>query len=310
VADKETKNEPAATNKIGRFRILAGLLLLAILVALVEPTGYVRGILRGETFFASCPASYWANGLQSADVTRESKAVMKLSGGGAEAVDVLVELLGHQDAMVRWKAAEILGKIGPTARSATARLLKTLQDEDPHLQQVAASALARIDGPAEQVVPALIQLCKSAPSVEVTRALSQYGSEAAKSLNVLIGVMENESLPTEVRWNAIRTIGKIRAAAAPAIGKLVARLKDKEATIREHAAEALGDIGPLSEKAVDDLVAVLNDPETRVRRDAVRSLGQIGGAAKTKLPAIKKLIKDKQEIVRKAAKDAIKALSK
>ena len=312
MADKESTSEQAEAGAStgGRWLQLLGLLILiGVGVTLVEPTGVIRGTIRGEQFFAGRPTSVWIGRLQSSDPATQSNASKDLADGGKEAVAVVRAMLGERDAAIRGQAIQILGKIGADARDAGDGILQALQDGDSHVRRVAALALPKVDVAADVAVPGLTALCQKDPSVEVSRALSKYGPKASSALDPLMAIMEDESLPTDVRWNAIRTIGKIRAPAAPAIDRLIALLKHKEDTIREHAAEALGDIGPLSERSVDHLVALLTDSHTRVRRDAVRSLGQIGGRAKTKLAEIKKLTKDKKELVRKAAKDAIKALT-
>ena len=158
-------------------------------------------------------------------------------------------------------------------------------------------------------VPPLVDVLRQDPSVTIARALSEYGPDAQSSIPDLIALLTNEELDTELRWNAARTLGKIREPAVAALDVLVASLDDKEATIREHSAEALGDIGPPAAETVPALIAVLDDPATRVRRDAARSLGQIGPAARPAVESLKKLLKDPEEIVRDAAQTAIKTLA-
>jgi HEAT repeat protein len=214
-----------------------------------------------------------------------------------------------ESAEICWTAAELLGQIGPAASDATPTLIAALHDDDPHVRAVAAANLPAIDAPAHQAVPELLAMAKREPTVVVLRALSEYGEAAQDAISALVDILEDRQLPTEVRWNAARTLGKIRAPAVVAVGALVDHLQDEAATIREHSAEALGDIGPPAADAVAALVSVLDDPATRVRRDAARSLGQIGPAAAGSVPPLKKLLKDPEQIVRDAARVALQTLA-
>jgi HEAT repeat protein len=296
---------------------IVGLFILGMLavVCWFEPTGVVRGWLRGEAKYQGRPTNYWRRGLQSDDPVVKSGRREELVQGGADAVPVLLELLDApaegdwQAAEVRWQAAEILGQIGEEAQASSDQLLAALQDPDLHVRLVAATSLPQVNASADRAVPALQELLKRDVSESVLRALSVYGPDAGPALDDLVRILADQTIETELRWNAARTLGKLREAGAEAIPTLVKHLDDSEPTIREHCAEALGDIGPLAVETVPDLVAVLDDPAVRVRRDAVRSLGQIGAPADKVLPAIEPLLNDPEEIVRDAARTAWRAIA-
>jgi hypothetical protein len=59
--------------------ILLAIIGAAILVILLEPTGVVRGYVRGEPFFDGRPASTWVNRLRSGNPKVESEARRTLS---------------------------------------------------------------------------------------------------------------------------------------------------------------------------------------------------------------------------------------
>ncbi len=293
---------------------LAVLVVLGGLFALLQPSQAILGTIRGETFFQGRPASAWAKQLRSADPVSVEEARAAFTSGGAEGVEVLVTLLKHQpgsdweSAEIRWQVCELLASIGPAAKPAAADLIAACSDGDPHVRNVAAAALPKVDAASEAAVPVLVKMLENDKTVNVLRALSEYGSDAAPALEPLVEILKDQDLATEVRWNAARTLGKLRAAGVSAEAVLVEHLKDKEATVREHSAEALGDIGPGAKNSVSALVAVLADPATRVRRDAVRSLGQIGTVSEEALPEIRKLLKDPEKIVQDAAKTALEIL--
>jgi HEAT repeat protein len=253
--------------------------------------------------------------LLSDDPVVQAEARERLTAGGAEAVPVLLELLQDQSAgdwqaaEARWQAAELLGQIGPEAESASDALLAALQDPDLHVRLVAATSLPQVNTPADRAVPALQALLRDDVSESVLRALSVYGAEAEPVLDDLVEILADQGQDTELRWNAARTLGKMRDAGAKAIPVIVEHLKDSAPTVREHCAEALGDIGPAAIETVAELVAVLDDPAVRVRRDAVRSLGQMGAPADKVLPAIRPLLNDPEQMVRDAARTAWKAIA-
>jgi HEAT repeat protein len=142
-------------------------------------------------------------------------------------------------------------------------------------------------------------------ALAATKALVKCGPGSLRATSGLTKLLSNED--SEIRWNAVKTLGKIHA--LDALDPLVGALKDPAESVREHAAEALGDLGPAAAKAVDPLIATLKDPYFKARRDAARSLGQIGPAAKAAVPTLEQLAKDDpQAIVREAATLAVKKI--
>ncbi|MBB74688.1 MAG: hypothetical protein CMJ75_09265 [Planctomycetaceae bacterium] len=292
-----------------------GVLAIGLIAVWLEPGGRLRGRLQGEAFFQGYPVHYWQRQLQSSDPVVVETTRAELAAGRRSATEVLRALLiarstGNWDtSSSRCTAAEILTAIGEEAAAAGDDVVSTLTDSDTYLRRIAAGAVPAVGVPASRGVPALLELLKRERSVEVLRALSEYGGQAQPALTELGKVLRDRSIDTEVRWNAARTIGKVREKAVSEVALLVEHLQDEEATVREHSAEALGDIGPGAATSVPALVAVLTDKATRVRRDAVRSLGQIGPAAQAAVPDILKLLKDPEPIVQQAARTALETLA-
>lgn len=289
-----------------------GILAIVCLGAWYEPTGSVRGYLRGEPFFAGRSTGHWERLLASDDPAQSDAALAALSDGGSAASAVLCALTRRLSAPpeVRWNAAELLGKAGIQSAEVSETLLAALRDPDPHVRTVAADAVPKVQTEAVQAVPALSQLLDTQHDVPIIRALSVYREQAQPALPRLRELMNDRSLPSEVRWNAARTIGKMGAAGAAAVPALIPLMKDEEPTVREHAAEAAGDIGPAAESAVPALLETLTDSFHKARRDAVRSLGQIGGdTARSAVPEIEKMLSDPEEIVRVAARKTLEQLT-
>jgi HEAT repeat protein len=275
--------------------------LLAIVVGVWEPSGRLRGWISGEAFFEGRPSHVWRRSVLLKEPDKREAALAKLREGGPDSVPVLRELLAKApEAEVRWTAAELLGAKQGAARDASSEVLAALADPDAHVRSVAATAVPEVETPADTAVPALIKQLETEATVPVIRALSRYGADAKPALTVLLEIATAENREIEVRWNAIRTLGKMRVAGAEAIPTLLTMLDSPESRIREHAAESLGDIGPPSRSVVERLFPLLSDPDTKVRRDSVRSIGQIGAGPEA-IPLVEKLVKDPEQIVRDAA---------
>jgi len=294
--------------------IVVLLLIVAALVAWFEPTGAVRGWLSGQNFFESRPTRYWITALKSSEPAVAANAEQKLTAGGADAAAVLDEIFRTQagsdpDAIEsRLKAAELLGKVGPDAKPYSQTLLDALQDPDLHVRTVAAVALPKVNVPADVAVPEMIKVLDKDLNADVARALSSYGPDADAAIPTLVKILNDTKLDSELRWNAARTIGKMREKGAPAIDALSQNLKDEAPNVREHAAEAIGDIGTAAQSAAPALIGALTDTFWKARRDAARSLGQIGNSSNEVIEALEKLSADEDENVRTAAKTAIEAL--
>ncbi|MCP4657758.1 MAG: NACHT domain-containing protein, partial [bacterium] len=111
----------------------------------------------------------------------------KMQPPGLEFLPALIQLLEHDDADVRWRAASVLGNLGPQAE-ATPALIQLLEDDDASVRLRAAEVLCNL-GPQAEATPALIQLlehddadvrlraaevlCNLGPQAEATPALIQ-----------------------------------------------------------------------------------------------------------------------------------------
>jgi HEAT repeat protein len=291
-----------------RRRLLLALLVLVLPgagVSLLEPTGTVPGWLRGEHFFERRPAGYWRRQLRSTDPAAQAEALYRLRKGGARAVPVLVELLQQEsaDPEQRWRAAELLGAIGPEAADAVPALVAARRDADPHVRAVAVRSLGQLAPASAEAIPELVEALDSAERLPALAALANFGALAAPAVPRVRAILAKGG-DAAVRWNAARTLGRIGPPARAAVPDLLAGLRDRDALVREHCAESLGQVGQADEVVLAGLVGVLGDPAARVRRDAVRSLGWLGPAARPAVRDIAGLLKDPDPAVRRAARQA------
>ncbi len=293
------------------FVCLLGALVLLAAGVWLEPTGVVLGWMNGEAFYQNRPTRYWSKALISTDPATQAQTHSALTEGGRSAVPVLIEVLEKdKNAEARWKAADLLGRLGSEARKAPqalSALAAALKDVDPHVRAIAAAALASIGPAGPDAIPALTEMLSTPDCLPALRALALYGPDTAPALEKIIALLDHKD-DSEIRWNAARTLGKMKAAAKKAAPRLVTALDDPAPLVREHAAEALGEIGPDAKETIPALVKALKDPDARVRRDAVRSLGQMGTAAKSAIQSIRPLLKDKDDKVRRAARTSLQQI--
>jgi HEAT repeat protein len=288
--------------------IVLAILVAVTLVVLLEPTGVVRGYVRGESFFDGRPASTWVNRLRSGNPKVETEARRSLREGGAAAIPVLTEFIhwpGSWDiGEVRILGVDLLAELGHSAHTAIPTVVAALSDQDSALRSRAAEALGAIGPNDPRVIAALTAELRLNP-VPAARGLAKCGAMALPATKDLVTLLQSPQ--SDVRWNAARTLGKIGD--ADAIAPLSAALSDSHELVREHAAEALGEFGPAAAAAVDRLVEALKDPHANVRRDTARALGQIGQPARKAIPILREIANDDpDEGVRQAAGGAVKRL--
>lgn len=281
------------------------LLLSSVFYILGQPSRVLWGTLTGEAFWGGFPTSYWEKQLTD-EPGAKADARTRLEQAGVEAVPVLRELIRkNSDPEVRWTAIELIGKLGPAGHSASEELIVATNAPDSHVRGMAVKTIPQVETPASQGVPVLIGALDSEHAILAARALSVYRGDARPALTALVNILKDPARDAEVRWNAVRTLGKMGPDGLEALPVLIEYTKDPDDLVREHSAEAMGDIGPAAAEGIPALIECLDDPIVRVRRDAVRSLGQIGEASRSAVPLIKALLNDPEDLVRTAARKAL-----
>jgi len=285
--------------------IVLAILLAAGIAAGLDPSARVHGWIAGEPFYQGRSATAWRRDLRQPDSPRSTEAFEALVAGKGEAVPVCAWLVrSAPEPEARWRAADALGRIGKDAAPAAPELVAALSDRDALVRAVAVRAVGELAPDVAGAVPALVGLF---PDVEAIRAVSRFGPAGAEAVLKLIELLRHED--ATIRWQAARTLGKIRESAVASVPELI-RLtgSDPEPLVREHAAEALGDMGPAAAAGIPALVQALKDPVARVRRDAVRALGQMGPAANGSLGEVRVAVTDPDADVKAAAARAVRLI--
>ncbi len=95
-----------------------------------------------------------------------------------------------------------------------------------------------------------------------------------------------------VRKTAVRALGKLEAAAAPAVPDLIAALENDEA--RRGSLSVLFSVGPPAKDAMPALLKLLKHPDKYTRQYAAQALSGVAPDAKETVPALIELLKDKE----------------
>jgi HEAT repeat protein len=207
-----------------------------------------------------------------------------------------------EDAHVRQKASEALGKLGPPAVEP---LMACLDEKDPSVRCLAATALGQTHD-ARAVAPLIAHLVElsgkdvtdeeNSAGVNVhdslRDALVNLGEPAIKPLlerlkDKNVHVQEDVAdvlsqlhyLPSDLDAKVtflilLQSWDKLIELGTPAVAPLLGCLKDEDYSRRQGAALALGELG--DKRAVDPLIACLQDDNADVKKSATKSLGELG----------------------------------
>jgi len=123
------------------------------------------------------------------------QAADALSRIGSAATKLLARLLADEDAEVRWRAAQSLGKIRPPAKSAVPALTKALEDKNVEVRMHAMESLWAIGGEAKPLIPfLLIEFTNEDRQIRVRayKLLIAMGKDAQPAIERLRELAEDE----------------------------------------------------------------------------------------------------------------------
>jgi HEAT repeat protein len=196
--------------------------------------------------------------------------------GGA--LPVLREALSHDDSSLRRKGAQGLGCLGAAATDAAPELVAAMADPKPGVRQAAAWALGETDLASADVLSALRKSLDDPHDptrINAASSLVVLRAGAADVLPALLaGLKHSDDL---LRKRSAWSLGEIggdlgKAAVAP----LAEALGDSEADVRTNAARALGKLGAAAEPALPALRRAEEDPDPEVRNavgEAIKAIG-------------------------------------
>ncbi len=195
------------------------------------------------------------------------------------------EQFGDPSTWDHLRAAQLLGRLGPSGEPGVARLRQLLRAPFPGLRANAAVALWRIEGKPGNLPRVLID------------ALSHWPWEGP-----------DELLTGEEGLEAVATLGAMREAARDALPLLRTYLQDDNVLMRIHAAEALWRISGDEKAALAVLRRGLESGDKSLRLKSAEALGAFGAAARPARAALKELLEDAERDVRETAMAALKKI--
>ncbi|HWY85292.1 MAG TPA: HEAT repeat domain-containing protein, partial [Gemmataceae bacterium] len=236
------------------------------------------------------------------------------------AVTLLKNSLKDKESVVKYRAAEALGRIGPAARDALPEVIGAT--DDPYTfetRQAAATALGQIaldkNGPSVNVLTALYDRLRKDYSSQVRlasiRALTTLGGPLDPKMRLglvkaLDLVVHKDSEPSVRIWADMAVMSVLKTVDKDRVDRIAGELKNTEATTRAEAAQALGTIGPDAKRAIPLLMKALSDTDGTVVAWVVYALGKMGPAARDALSMLERIKADPSQLEaqRKAAGDA------
>ncbi len=221
------------------------------------------------------------------------QAASALTQAGEEATPALLEGLQDKDPTVRVICASALERLAPEA--AVPGLIEALQDPSADVRIVAVRALGDIAAP-EAAAPIVARVSDDTSMHFRLAAASTVRALGGAALKPLTDALRAGNPQSQV-W-AAETLGDLGQ--AEAAGDLVAALSAKRSELRAAAAEALGKLDVKT--AEQKLAALTEDPSEWVRTQAFRALGQIQAQA---TDVVAKGLQDPDRLVRCAAAEAL-----
>jgi len=236
---------------------------------------------------------------------------------GDEAVPLLVEVLQHDEPLMRKMAAFSLGDLqslwdelpSPDLTSAIPHLERVLKnDPAPEVRRKAAEALWRICEH-EVALQAFLDGLHD-DDVEFRRwgaaMLGWVEGKAPESIQPLIDALDDPDLV--VRRNAAEALEEFGSVAALALPKLESLLGEDEAT-RIIGVEAIMKIDPSRTEQLSPILAdALGSRSRRIRHHVVQTLGDLPNAGGMAIPELIGALDDEDEAVRMATLGTLERL--
>jgi HEAT repeat protein len=224
--------------------------------------------------------------LKSSDKSVRDAAGAAIGSFGALTVEPLAAAYRAVPNGADWPEREaIVRALSGIGLPAVAPLVEALGDKVQNVRAPAVDALVRIGAPALGPLAASL----ASPSDSMRKAVIQV----LDTLRWQPGRTESGA----VYWLAKGEWGKCVEIGAPAVGIILATVKDRGRQTRKTATDALVQMGA---PAVEPLVAALTDPDEYVRAAAVAALGMIGDARAVE-PLMARLKDDKGWVIMDAA---------
>lgn len=242
--------------------------------------------------------------LKDPDATVRQAALGQLGGDFGDAVGALIPLL--DDPAKRADALEALGRMGSNAKAAVPKLAELVSKGSTDERVKILKVIGQI-GPAASAAKPKLDAARKDPDPAVRiAAIDAAGTvETTKTpLTALLNAGLDDSEPA-VRKATMEKIAHLGAVAGDTAPKLIGFIPDDSQ--RETAVATLNQINV---RDVPMLMGLLKHENRNVRLYAVNRLETLGRRAKEAVPALDEIGKSNDAELAKAAKHAIRLISK
>jgi HEAT repeat protein len=252
-------------------------------------------------------------------------AIWKLGQLGARARPAGLALrnrLKDKREMVRWRAVQSLGAIGPPGDDlATALIALAVSDKSEDVRLQGARALVAL-GEVRAGVALLVHIVEKEKDEFMRREamweLGKIGPRADARLPPSYRVLRDNKDPVRaaaafVVWRVDRPIRTSWWVADPrqeALAVLLELLQSKHESVRSGALSVLAEIGPPARRAIPHLLRALRDEECLVRAQAAEVMGIVGVHDRAARLALAQALGDGDKDVRIQAALALRRLDR
>src|SRR5262245_16739244 len=240
--------------------------------------------------------TYWACALSSLEGNRAGAARAGLRRAGV--LEPVTASLSHRSPLRRAEACRLLGRLGGS--DALRPLIERLRDREPVVRREAIGALADL-----RAVEAVVDMVRAIDATGdwgnllTTMRLVRLGPQAIPAIGALLA---SASSP-EMLKALLQVSGRLGGVADPDRVCRLALHHDSE--VRVEALRTLGSIGPAAD-SVTICLAAMDDPEWPVRALAASSLGRLGDPVA--VPRLERAMGDRAYWVRHHVAGALLAL--
>lgn len=242
----------------------------------------------------------------SAKIRREA-AECVLALPAELSVPRLAKMLNSADASVQRWAADILGRIGPTAAATAPELIQRMeQNNSPETAETFKTALASMG---------------TAASDALFQHIGKIGSDRIRSDHWAVPILAKAGIPglakladalqhenDAVRLAALYGIQKLGVGGRDALPKVERLLRDPSDQVRAAGLRCLITISRKPDRYQNDVHRFLEDGSAEVRQAAAISVPALSSVGKPIISALEKLLRDRSDKVRLATLHAFKSL--
>jgi HEAT repeat protein len=173
-------------------------------------------------------------------------------------------------------ACELIGLLGPRARSAERVLTDAVSSDDPFIAIEGATALWRVTRRADVALPRLASLFEDYGE-SVCDAICEIGPAAAPLMEQVLAALDSDDW--DLQWAAADALGRMGSSDPAVLATLTKALGHESGIVRSAALNALVRVGGPAVPALSETLAQFDDVRADWAADALGRIGHDAGSA-------------------------------